>query len=414
VIVIWPAAGLPIMETSRKVARLWHNSHHPMGSGSSLSEKPLDGIRDPQAVRAEVARILDHPSFKQSERCTKLLRFLAESSLSEHGCHLKERTIGHEVFGRDPDYDTYSDPVVRNAASEVRRRLREYYHQHDSSKLRIEFPSGRYLLHFIAVDETPEIEPPVEALVTVTKPPFPDPLPSPPVPARRVSLWRYLAVIAIALAAFAAGHYLHQAPEKNAFWDGVFAAKAPFILSLNTHKGEDGIPDKRYLFSLPEASAYSTVAAFLQNHNAKFWMKPDVDTGLEDIRNNLTIIIGNMTHIWIPRLEGQFRYQCVYDANNKVGYLKDTFHPASLWREGPDASYGMVARFTSPITGGTVIMLSGGRGVASAAEFVTDPRYRNTLNDILARSKNNIQIILKSRVIGDNVGSPEVVAVYTW
>ena len=31
--------------------------------------------------------------------------------------------IGHEVFGRDPGYDTGQDPVVRMTATEVRKRL---------------------------------------------------------------------------------------------------------------------------------------------------------------------------------------------------------------------------------------------------------------------------------------------------
>jgi hypothetical protein len=37
-----------------------------------------------------------------------------------------ERQIGHEVFGREISYDTAADPVVRNAASETRKRLKQY------------------------------------------------------------------------------------------------------------------------------------------------------------------------------------------------------------------------------------------------------------------------------------------------
>ena len=80
-------------------------------------------------VREEIAQILDHQSFRQSERCSKLLRYLVEISLVPDAVPLKERAIGHEVFGRPISYDTYSDPVVRNAASEIRKRLRQYQYE---------------------------------------------------------------------------------------------------------------------------------------------------------------------------------------------------------------------------------------------------------------------------------------------
>src|SRR5215831_19522227 len=82
-----------------------------------------------EAVRRELANILQHGCFKASDRCSKLLRYLVEVGLSGQEHRLKERTIGHEVFGRSPSYETSSDPVVRNAASELRRRLLQYHHE---------------------------------------------------------------------------------------------------------------------------------------------------------------------------------------------------------------------------------------------------------------------------------------------
>jgi hypothetical protein len=108
-------------------------------------------------VREEVAQILHHPSFRQSERCSKVLRYLVEISLMQGGVPLKERMIGQEVFGRPISYDTYSDPVVRNATSEIRKRLRQYHYESPfAHKVRIELPNGRYLLHFEFVE--PEVK----------------------------------------------------------------------------------------------------------------------------------------------------------------------------------------------------------------------------------------------------------------
>ena len=42
---------------------------------------------------------------------------------------LKERTLGIEIFGRDADYDTASDPIVRVTATEIRKRIAQYYQE---------------------------------------------------------------------------------------------------------------------------------------------------------------------------------------------------------------------------------------------------------------------------------------------
>jgi len=69
-------------------------------------------------------RILSSPLFRKSKRFPNLLRFVVERSLHGHSEPLKERTLGIEVFGRAPDYDTNLDPVVRTTAVEIRKTNR--------------------------------------------------------------------------------------------------------------------------------------------------------------------------------------------------------------------------------------------------------------------------------------------------
>ncbi|HEV2175482.1 MAG TPA: hypothetical protein VGR71_18035, partial [Nitrospira sp.] len=80
------------------------------------------------AIWAEADRILADPSFKKSRRCVVLFRRLVEHAIDggdENG--IKERTLGIEVFGREADYDTNTDPIVRMTANEIRKRLAQYY-----------------------------------------------------------------------------------------------------------------------------------------------------------------------------------------------------------------------------------------------------------------------------------------------
>src|SRR2546426_4089637 len=99
-----------------------------------------------QAALAQLARILESPQFRSTKRCSLFLRYVVEQAGESRLECLKERTLGVEVFGRDPQYDTNQDPVVRAAAGEVRKRLAQYYLEpgHED-ELRISLPAGSYV-----------------------------------------------------------------------------------------------------------------------------------------------------------------------------------------------------------------------------------------------------------------------------
>ena len=58
--------------------------------------------------------------------------------------------IGAEMFGRPIDYDTANDSVVRVKATELRKKLAQYYLESDSgSDVKIEVPPGSYVPRFV-------------------------------------------------------------------------------------------------------------------------------------------------------------------------------------------------------------------------------------------------------------------------
>src|SRR3984885_12783499 len=96
-------------------------------------------------VREQLNRLLAHPLFTNSKRYPVLLAYTVEQALLGNASELKERTIGVEAFGREPNYDVNLDPVVRTTAAEVRKRLIQYYYSPDHAKeLIIELPVGSY------------------------------------------------------------------------------------------------------------------------------------------------------------------------------------------------------------------------------------------------------------------------------
>src|SRR5262247_4935756 len=102
-----------------------------------------------ETVREQLGRILSNALFRNSRRFPVFLRYTVEHALNSAE-PLKERTIGHEVFGRDPAYDTAQDPVVRMTAAEVRKRLVQYYQRPEHrGEIVIAYQSGSYVPDFL-------------------------------------------------------------------------------------------------------------------------------------------------------------------------------------------------------------------------------------------------------------------------
>src|SRR5579862_2740159 len=118
----------------------------PLVAAASPETEP-----DRALILAQLERILANPLFKNSKRYPNLLRYVVERTLDGHPGELKERTLGIEVFGRDPGYDTNLDPVVRTTAAEIRKRLAQYYQEpNHETEPRIDLPLGSYAARFQA------------------------------------------------------------------------------------------------------------------------------------------------------------------------------------------------------------------------------------------------------------------------
>src|SRR3954468_16436465 len=142
-----------------------------MAQASQAEPGHGDGVlgHDHAAVHAQLARLLESPHFRNSKRSQALLRFVVQAALAGDQNSLKERRIGAAVFGREPAYDTAQDPIVRNAAIEVRKRLAQHYLEPEhAAELRIELPSGSYIPAFPA-------ESAATAATAATEPAVPSP-----------------------------------------------------------------------------------------------------------------------------------------------------------------------------------------------------------------------------------------------
>jgi TolB-like protein len=107
-------------------------------------------------IRQHLKQVLASHVFVGSKRAQDFLELIITHALEGEFDQLRERMIGAEMFGRPVSYDTGSDSVVRVKATDVRKKLVQFYAEaKEPMALRIELPSGSYVptFHF----ETPMV-----------------------------------------------------------------------------------------------------------------------------------------------------------------------------------------------------------------------------------------------------------------
>lgn len=103
--------------------------------------KPYD-----EAIRAQLAQILESPGFVHAPRRKKFLSHVVEVALQVRTDELTEFGIGFAVFDRPDSFDPRMDSVVRVYATHVRKILRAYYEtQGASGQVTIDLPVGSYV-----------------------------------------------------------------------------------------------------------------------------------------------------------------------------------------------------------------------------------------------------------------------------
>lgn len=159
-----------------------------MSSGHQFEKPDKLSAKQVESARSALESVVSSPAFTGSKRCQDFLRLVVERRLAGDLDSLRERQIGVDMFGRPADYDTSNDAVVRVRATEVRKRLAQYYRESDPSpQVRIDLPAGTYVPEFSWASEAK----------TETSEPAPGPIVPTSPSRRRVSTLGVAAVIVI-------------------------------------------------------------------------------------------------------------------------------------------------------------------------------------------------------------------------
>ena len=408
---------------------------------------------DKEAVQLQIERLLSSSHFRNSRRYTDLLRYVVHQTIEGHAYTLKERTLGIEVFGREPSFDTSGDSIVRVAAAEVRKRIALYYQEEGHEReLRIDLPSGSYVARFrrpakapTAIVSVPEIAPSAQTDQTAVT------APTRAFPSRRMKLG--IAAGTLLLIAIAALIALRGRSDAglNRFWGPVFEPSTPVTICVGTVEPAHISSDFRNRFtaqmadtvngavesqvpnsdsqvwpavSWTDAVELTRITEMLTKHSKKFQLRSSENVTLADLRKGPVILLGVLENSWTLRLLSKLRFRPRMDYASQKMWIEDSQHPerrdwsapwGAAYSESHD-DYSLVTRTIDPLSGQVSIVI-GGLGLhasQAAGEFVTNSIYMNSLSSSLRDQNRNVQIVLKINVIKGEAGPPQIIGTYYW
>jgi hypothetical protein len=426
------------------------------GVSVSFSQGKSYSEAERQVVRDQLERMLAHPFFSHSKRYPTLLRYVVEHTLDGRTEQMKERTLGIEVFGRNPEYDTNQDPVVRTTAGEIRKRIAQYYHlpEHQTD-VRIELPIGTYIPEF-------HIPEPAEAPVkAVLAPPRAAPASRPPLVSLSLPVMIGVlgAVIVVVILVACLAIWVRKPPAPTAldrFWAPVAESSNPVLLCVGQPSTRDIPGDPRpadttggaaappaaqgdlasqatlremyrmakHYVALTDAITLSRIAGMLETRGKTFRVRGLSSTSLADLRDGPVVLVGAFNNEWTLRLTGPLRFS--FQNQRPLFWIMDSQNPkANSWRVDNNEPYlqvtddfGIISRVRDPITGRVVVVAAGlsGWGTEAAGEFLADPKYleeavKNAPKDW---ERKNMQVVIATKVIAGNSGPPSVVATHFW
>jgi len=396
-----------------------------------------------EEVLAELERVLSSPLFRASRRCQGLLRRITERTVAGEVDSLKERSLGMEVFGREADYDTSQDPVVRASAAEIRKKLAQYYQEDGhKSETRIELPSGSYLAEFHFRTDKPASG-------------------IPAAPSKR----RNWPVTASAIVASAGALILISslvAPnwrrsELDDLWGPVLKTPGTVLVcvglqaayNLRSAKAQDEIQGiiqptsaggaarqpireedlvllrDRYV-ALDDALCMVRLTALLERHQKPYRIRAERSTSFADLRDTPVVLIGAFDNPWTLRTGGQLRFTFHKNSEQDTGMVRDSQHPEnSEWKLSQywpswdiPADYAIVTRMVDTTSDRPVIIAAGltQYGTIGAGEFLSNQSYFSEAARQLPRDwqKRNLQIVLRVPVVNRISGRPRVLATHVW
>ena len=405
------------------------------------------------SVLEQLQRLFTHHTFKNSKRCKALLRYVVEHQLQGGNGSLKERTLGMEVFGRDADYDTNSDPVVRTTASEIRKRIAQYYHEpgHEN-EIRIELPLGSYTPEFcLPAVLLPESETALD--IPLMSAPTGIAMQGQQSVGKQSRILRYAILVCtvVALVGAAAWRAWKVAPPTalDQFWSSIITSSMPVQLCVGTwpmHLARStplyspasptGAPFKGSssaqalgvasieprVVAWPDLVASSNIIGFLEKRQKGYRVENASVTTINDLTRGPTVLVAAYNNPWTLGMTDSLRFHFVRGEHES--WIADRKNPSKHYSQAPGTlpesvqDYAIVARLFNQATGQHSVVVAGlgAAGTIAASSFVTNLREVEILTSRLPKGwqSKNVEALISVQAVNGEPGAPSIQGVEVW
>ncbi|MCL4840507.1 MAG: hypothetical protein KJZ79_01620 [Bryobacteraceae bacterium] len=403
--------------------------------------RPIAGGQTDLILRA-LEKVLDSHAFRNSKQSQKFLRYVVENTLRADEELLRERIIGIEVFGRDPDYDTGTDPVVRVRATEVRKRLSQYYGELDGDdEVRFDMPSGSYRAEFHWPAQTPSAVKPKPGRVRWLVPAAlcallclaafvwyrsrPQPVP----PSVIESFWAPVIEDTDPVLLYCGQPVVYFLSKEIREKHGVASrdqrnlGAAPVRLDPNASlRGKDVIPVTEQFVGIGNAHTSALLTAMFARQRKPVEIRYANDLSFSDLRSGPAVLIGAFSNLWTLEMTRDLRL--VFEQEKADRRIRDrsnnqTWQLRDLAPDGKTPSdYVLVSRIFESATGQAVISAAGitQYGTRAAGEFITDAKL---LHKAFAGAppdwpRKNVQVLLETTIYSGTPAPPRVLVLHVW
>lgn len=428
---------------------------------------------DSIAVRSLAARILSSDSFQRSPRLSELFRFLLERTLSGDQHVLHEQLIGVQVFGRNPEYDTGADNIVRTSAFQLRKKLDAYFTEAgEDEPVIITIPKGHYVLRVSPREVADGDTGPGQSSVVSAHPQ----VLNTPTSIRR-SGWLVPGWIAILLGTLLAGSItinlkpwifpadittgnLPQTPLRG-FWESIFVSASgdayivppdagfgllqdfsglalglkEFLHGVSPEQSppRDKLPqdilkrlaDRPYT-SVSVASLIFNLGAIADKVGGRAVVRSVRGVSVRDLKTRNVVLLGSArSNPWVDLVVEQMNFRLEYEGFPPRGVIRNiaprasepTSYQATASASDPGATLGLIALLPNLDRTGSILVIAGTNmeGTEASAEMLLREEYFAGLMRFL-KAKNtrkypHFEAVIRARSIGGAGSSPEILAV---
>ncbi|MDE3164360.1 MAG: hypothetical protein KGN36_01025 [Acidobacteriota bacterium] len=382
-------------------------------------------------VRDQLNRLLVHPNFRNSRRYPALLRYVVEKTLAGQTDSLKERTLGVEVFGRNPDYDTSEDHIVRSTAAEVRKRLTQYYREPGHlDQIRIELLSGSYV---------PQFQWPTPECPATDEDRPGDAADAPEARPSRPHAWAVGAVLVTLLILLLTwsgrGRVEASSTPIERFWMTAFKSSGTIAMftgdPLRAYTPDPDLrstpPSVRTLLErnvpFSDAVTLTRLGALFSQRGKEYRVVYGRTSTLEDLRQGPAVLIGGVDNYWAVRLTSDLRFRFLAEKPTDRFTIEDSA-TGKVWRPVLQAGtqttidYGLITRVRHPTTGQIVVIAGGIQeyGTLAAGEFLTSGPALAELEHLAPKGWDgvNVQAVLSTDVLRNSPSPPKIVVAHFW